>query len=510
MRKNRYYRPMRVLPLLVAVSASAFAQTVDGSVTNAATAAPLAGVQVTLASPKHSYKSTTDARGAFRIDNVAPGDYSPKYDLRGFLHSSRGESPLRVSAADATVHLSAAMIQMGRISGRILDADNGPLPGANASLSCPESITSVSSDKDGVFTFDQVPPGPYTLDALPPDVYKEPPAASGQRLGYARTYYPGTLVRSGAARIDIRPGADVLGADIKLLVGPVYRMRGRVLDPRGEPMPHAAVTLGEAADFFHREQKITSGEDGSFQFARLTEGDWRLYAEANADGIPVKAFRSVSVGGRDIEGVELRLSAPFAIHGLVSMEAPDGKPAEQRPPMVVLGPVGASSIVQARPDASGAFTANGIYPGAYNVLPVSPGAPFYLASIRLGDRDATDGRIELYSGALPLTVVYKSDGGTVRGTVEHCADATVVLTPQNPDLRRRPEFIRRARCAADGRYELTAVRPGEYYALALHPDDPAFSFLLIDLDQHLVNQASRVSVQPNQATLTDLKVVASQ
>jgi hypothetical protein len=501
---------MKVLSLLLAISAAAVAQTVEGSVTNAGTAAPLAGVEVTLESPKHSYKGTTDGRGAFRIDDIAPGDYRPKYELRGFLHFTRGESPVHVDAAGATVHVSAIMVQMGRISGRVLDANDAPLVSAIVNLSSPGSITSISTGKDGVFTFELVPPGVYTWDARPPDRYKEPPPASGQRRGYAQTYYPGSPVRSGAGRIAIGPAAEVLGADIKLLVAPVYRLKGRVLDPRGEAMPHAAVTLGEPNDFFNKEQRITGGEDGSFEFTRLTEGDWRLYAEAKVDGVPVKAFRTVPVGGRDLEGVDLRLSTPFAIHGVVSMEAPDGKPAERRPAVVVLGPSEGSSVVQARPDASGAFTAEGIYPGAYNVLPVSPGAPFYLASIRLGDRDAIDGRIELYSGALPLTVVYKSDGGTVRGTVERCGDATVILAPQNPDLRRRPEFIRRASCTADGRYELTAVRPGEYYALALHPADPAFRFLVIDLDQHLVNQASRVSVERNQATLADLKVVSSQ
>lgn len=500
---------MKVVTLLLAFGLSAVAQTVEGSVTNSATALPLAGVEVTLESPKHSYQGTTDARGAFRIDNIAPGDYRPKYELRGFLHSTRGESPVHVDAAGATAHVSSAMIPMGRISGRVLDADDAPLAGALVNLSSPGSITSISTSKDGVFTFDVVPPGVYTLDARPPDGYKEPPPGSGQRRGYAQTYYPGSPVRSGAGRIDIGP-AEVFGANIKLLVAPVYRLKGRVLTPRGEPMPNAAVTLGDPTDFFSKEQKITAGEDGSFEFARLTDGDWRLSAEANVDGVPVKAFGTVPVGGHDVDGFELRLSAPFAIHGIVSMEAPDGKPAERRPATVVLGPAGGSSIVQAKPDASGAFIADGIYPGLYNVLPVSPGPPFYLASIRLGDRDAIDGRVELYSGALPLTVTYKSDGGTVRGAVEQCGNATVILAPQNPDLRRRPEFIRRMGCTADGRYELTAVRPGEYYALALHPDDQAFRFLFIDFDQHLVNQASRVSVQPNQATLADLKVVASQ
>src|SRR5437763_1541208 len=60
---------------------------------------------------------------------------------------------------------------------------------------------------------------------------------------------------------------------------------------------------------------------------------------------------------------------------------------------------------------------------------------------------------------------YRTDGGTVRGTVEDCGGATVVLAPQDPNLQ-YPDFIRRAACQQNGWYEITGLRPGEYYAFA--------------------------------------------
>jgi hypothetical protein len=129
----------------------------------------------------------------------------------------------------------------------------------------------------------------------------------------------------------------------------------------------------------------------------------------------------------------------------------------------------------------------------------------YLSSIRLGEVESADGRVEFYGSGSPLNVVYRADGGTVRGTVEDCGAATVVLVPQDATFRRRP-YIRNGKCKTNGGYEFTAIRPGEYYVLALNPSDPAFNFMSTDLNQGHLNAATRVTVRPNEATLADLHV----
>jgi hypothetical protein len=175
--------------------------------------------------------------------------------------------------------------------------------------------------------------------------------------------------------------------------------------------------------------------------------------------------------------------------------------------VVMLAPiVGGTEFATGRPDEDGKFTAECIYPGRYQVNPIQPGAQFYLASIRLGEQESLDRNVEFYSSGIPLTVTYRSDGGTVRGTVEDCEAATIVLVPQDQALRRRP-YILNSKCRAKGGYEFTAVRPGEYYVLALDPSDPAFNFMSIDVDQGRLNLGTRVNVRPNEATLADLQVL---
>ena len=85
----------------------------------------------------------------------------------------------------------------------------------------------------------------------------------------------------------------------------------------------------------------------------------------------------------------------------------------------------------------------------------------------------------------PVTVVYKTDGGAVRGTVEKCASGPVLLIPQDTaqavariSPRRAVRFQRSLRNYG--------VRPGEYYALAFAGDGP-----LPELDEGLLNRPAK-------------------
>jgi len=166
------------------------------------------------------------------------------------------------------------------------------------------------------------------------------------------------------------------------------------------------------------------------------------------------------------------------------------------------------------PDGKGSFTIENLYPGDYKVFVNSPPrAPYYLDSIRFGGRDAVGSNVPILPGDLPLTITYKRNGGTVRGTVEGCTTGQVVLIPQDPALRQE-EFIQLTNCGQDGRFEITAVRPGDYYGLAIvvpaGPQLTDFSAVLlaVGLEQSLIERSTRITVRSNEATLADLHLIA--
>jgi hypothetical protein len=118
------------------------------------------------------------------------------------------------------------------------------------------------------------------------------------------------------------------------------------------------------------------------------------------------------------------------------------------------------------------------YPGQYGIFEDGdPPAPYYLDAIRVGEAEVTTEEVEFSSGAV-IALVYKTNGGTLRGTVEKCASGRVVLIPRDRAMQ-RSGFLRAALCDSTDRYTFPAVRPGEYYALAI-PKDIRLNYRKLD------------------------------
>jgi hypothetical protein len=498
---------MRVLFVLVSSTIALAAQSVEGTVVNRVTGAPVDGATIALyAGNKSIYEATSDAQGKFRIDAIKPGMYSPHLEKRAFIPAARGLSPFQVVEGGQPVTIRAELVPMGKISGRVLDREGTGVPGAAVEMLASFGGPMVVSDAGGNFSLDELVPATYTLSARPPKGAKAMEEDGGRRVGWIMTYYPGVAQRSAASRITIAPGTEIFGQDIRLVASPVHRIRGVALDHKGDPAAGVTIQLADPTRFTGGDDaQAQSAADGTFEFRDIPTGDWRLSASVEREGVKLKAFQTLQVADRDSERLELRLGLPFSIQGSVVFEGPSERPLARATAIMLVPAVGGSDIVTGRPDETGKFTADGVYPGVYKVNSIQPGAQFYLASIKLGERESPDGHVEFYSGGLPLNVIYRSDGGTVRGTVEDCGAATVLLVPQDLTLRRLP-YIHNAKCKSNGGYEFTAIRPGEYFALALNPSDPAFNFMSTDLNQGHLNAAVSVTVRPNEATMADLHV----
>jgi hypothetical protein len=288
-------------------------------------------------------------------------------------------------------------------------------------------------------------------------------------------------------------------------------------------VPKATVTLWKASDSpdFHADTNV----DGVFQFESVADDDWRLIANVDRDGVNLWANQKSEVKDRDLEHFELRLAAPFSIQGKIIIEAPDGVPAPGLPnglpkvlPKVLIAlNDGAAHMVRTpgggfhdgHPDAKGNFTVQNLYPGSYQILPDAPPVPYFLDSIRLGDYDALASDFQILSGAQPLTITYKPNGGTVLGAVENCASGAVELVPRDAALR-RPGFLRVVACDSNNHYVLMGVRPGEYYALAIAGEIPVnglAAVLTATVDDRLVSQASSVTVRAGETSLADLRAI---
>ena len=498
-----------VLPFLMA-AAPLLAQVVEGTVINSATRLPAPGVTITIESTaRTAFETTSDDRGAFRFEGVPPGLYTAAFSDSGFLPpapDSPARRPFRIAAGSDPVRLQALLTPLGKIMGRVFDAMDRPIAGGQLLLENSRSAMTRTTDAQGNFSF-QAPPGAYLLSAGPPGDMKPPPAAADEeRLGWIRTYYPGVTDARGAVKITLHAGSELWGQDIRIVAAPVRRLRGTLADANGDPTPHVAIHLGRAEGVAPEDIHTESAEDGSFEFPSLHEGDWSLTAQAERGGANLRAFALVTVAGRDVDRIELRLVAPFTVTGAVTLpQAAERRNLRQatvllRPSMVA--PDGLRQVAI----KDGAFQIDNVYPGLYKIIALPPGAPYFVSSIKLGGVDALGRYVQISSGSLPIEIDFDSAGGAVHGTVEDCGSATVVLAPQEPSLQ-DPQFVLTSRCRESGRYEITDVRPGTYYAFALDQwEGPAD--LLANLDQSIASKAVTIRIEAGQTASQDLRVSA--
>ena len=497
------------------MAASALLAQVEGSVVNSSTGAPLAGAAIRILKEADvAYRTVSGPRGDFRIEGMATGDYTAEFSHPGFRQPDGNAAPRRpfhVAAGGPSVRLEARMLPLARLSGRVLAGKDRPAPGADVQLLMAGTFageTTTAGDQ-GNFSIDDLDPGTYVLSARAPRDAPPPDTDDGRRLGWVRTYYPSTGDPGAGAKILATTGADLAGWDIHLLAVPLRRLSGRVLAPTGEPAPRVQVKLAPPDELPGPDVEATThtGDDGSFEFPAAQDRSWRLTAESQAGGVKLRAQMALEVAGRDVDGLQLRLAPPFPLTGKVvrnlpeEMTAPDGP----RAGVMLLPPEGGDLVSSAVSDASGNFRIAGVVPGAYTIRPISPGPPFYLASVKLGDRDVTEQLVELAPDSLPLTIIYNSDGGGVRGVVEDCAGATVVLAPRDAALQ-TAEFIRREKCQAGGRFEIAGIRPGEYDAFAF--DRAPGMFELRSFAGQSANQAVHLTVSAGEITTTALKVTS--
>ncbi|HKD07581.1 MAG TPA: carboxypeptidase-like regulatory domain-containing protein [Bryobacteraceae bacterium] len=534
-----------ILIALMLAASDLAAQTVEGHVVNAVTGADIGGATVNLIqSAKVAYSATTDPRGHFQITAVKPGAYTASYMTRGFwpipnlsldedferecgqcFFTERGGHPFEVIGGPDPLRLEARMQPIGKISGRVLDDAGEPVPNAAIFLhwgenwlcrtpSCLGILRQTRSDRNGAFSITDLDvPGAWLLSAIAPSSLTPPERRDDRRVEWAQSFYPGVASAQLAVRVIVGTGGDVSNLDIRLVAVPVHRIRGVVLDINGDPAPKAVVTLSNTI----RSPALVrrTGDDGAFEFEAAAEGPWRISAKLEHGSTQLWTARWVQVETHDSEDVELRPAAPFAIRGRVVMEAPEGAPTQKRPGITLAYNDGVAALATnppdpfptASPNANGEFEIRNVYSGAYQILPGPPPSQYYLDSIQIGGRDALGAAVDLMPGAQPLIVTYKFGGGTVRGAVENCSTGTVRLLPRDR-ARRRPGFVLFTPCDSNDRYEISAVRPGDYYALANAGNSPTAWYATTWDDEGLLNTATTVSVRAGENTSADLRAIS--
>ena len=385
-----------------------------------------------------------------------------------------------------------------------------------------------------------------------PAVAPPPPATQARPFDYAPIYFPGTPVLASATQITLAPGQEQTGLDFALQRVATSIVTGAVTRPDGSPAGGATLQLaavvpaGAFASGSPLQLNATSLPDGTFRINQVTPGEYRLIARAPADPRPpappagglvtvtpgpagpqLWAMSDLSVAGSDVTGVTLALEPGFTIAGHIRFVSETLKPPADLtrlrvalvPPSMIGSKPGTSitSIAFTAPvtlRADGSFELVGVAPGTYRVLVNGiDGTGWWPQSAAISGRDLFDADVELtraMSGDR-LSITYSDRHAELSGTLQTPAgapvsDLVVIAFATDRSLwgsgARR---IRAARPAADGRFEMTLLPPGDYFLAALTDVDqdewqePNF------LDR-VIPSAIKISIAPGEKKVQNLRL----
>ena len=498
------------LALLLICAASARAQappSLSGVVVNSVTGEPIARVHVSLHANNEkpqSYGAVTTAEGKFSIASLSPGDYSVEMERAGYLmvrNSGFGENPNTIQLASGEKkETRLTLVPGGAISGRVLDSTGEPMAAVPVVAEGGWALVrGVFTDDNGHFRLSGLPPDKYRVHASPMQIPMPPEKRTDgtQEIHQSATYYPASLTAKGAARVNVNPGGETNGIDIRLVRTPIVCVSGRVV---GFSNPEEVnISVRSAGP---QSSQRTIKPDGSFEIWRLDPGKYQLVARA---GGLSSAPLEIEVAGSNIDSVILRAVPPADIPGAVTYEEESAKPPNTG--RLVLKELGAEAAeYSAEIDADGSFRLEKIPPGRYLVSVSSQSA--YVKSVSLGPARMEGRVLDLTAGAggASLGIVAGADGGEISGTVRddkgHVA-AFAVLVPEADGAAGVQIAM-----GPKGNYSFTAVAPGNYSLFALPPGEGIRADAVARDLEAFEAVMEHVSIAPREKLAKDLRLAS--
>lgn len=495
------------------------------------------GVRSTSTGPDGTYTVKDLPAARYRINVTRSGYLRIEYGQRRPNEQGR---PVELADAQTLEDIDFSLPRMSGISGRLTDEHGDPIEGvsiyAMRSLFfegerrlVPVSGTSVRTDDDGEYRIPRLAPGAYQVMASTKETWTVVDSSGRETtFGYMPTYFPGVAAKTEARRVTVALGEWARAIDFQLVPGRAAKVSGTALDSKGRPFSRVQLSeqvrgLGFAS--FGGGPSAAVAADGTFTIPNVPPGEYTLQTSRygpEADGPPEAALMRVFVDGTDLENLVLMGSNGGVVSGkVVAEEGPlpktssivinIGETYRNQPPPLLLG---AFRENRGRPTVleDGSFTVHNVFGRARFQVTVPDG--WMVKHIRHDGRDIADTALELRSGeqltGVEITItnrVTQISGQVVDERSVPVGEATVLLFPAQAERwYENSRAVRATRPDQQGRWQLKAMPPGEYLALAL-------DYMEVDAWQDpeylesLRRYAERVTINEGGAHTLALKVV---
>jgi hypothetical protein len=484
---------------------------IKGTVTNAVTGERLRKAYVRLAPVSDAASirpAVTDEQGRFVFENIQPGNYSLEAEHQGFIESKYGEDAgapveLRIAAGQNLSDLNIRLMPPAAISGRVTDEDGDPWTHAQINIKRSvwkggkrqlEGFNNAELNDAGEFRADHLPPGRYYLSAEP-DAWWEKRNRIASAPPLQETWYPSSLDSSSATPVDLLPGQELRGAEIRLRRGSVYRIRGKVSGLQDVPAlpgpspwmaPRLVVWSAPGVGGSSSSKGGRLREDGSFEVEGVAPGTWQIRVEEGflSGQLPLGVV-TVRIADHDVEGVSLTVQAPHLLKGVVRIAGEENKALPEGLSLWLDSSDGSSWEETTSPRKDGSFDFENVPFGRHRIH-VRGGASgqYYVKRLRYSGLESSDmeaspdTEFSISSDGDTLEVTLSARGARVSGLVKRdgaagSATPQVLLLRDTPDAGLRRYDTHLGGLDQSGAFAVKEpVRPGEYtlYAFEGVPD----------------------------------------
>lgn len=477
---------------------------VTGHVTNSLTGEPIKKAAVHLrptnvkpgAGTVQGYVSTSEADGRFEFEAIPAGDYLLMGDRSGYQFRSGTKVTLRPGqqVTDLTVKLTPQAV----ISGKVVDEDGDPVGNGNVQVLRQTwqhgRLTYTMAGGGGVndlgeFRVSRLAAGKYYVFA---QIFanrggpNEQPGIPGKPdIRPVRTFYPDAISIDAAALVQVAPGQDATGIDIRLRSMQTYHVRGHVAGvvSKGQAQRIMLNLLPRGMGTMMPGAFTNVGTDLSFDLGGVAPGSYWLNAISPGRGsFRGSARQAIDVGAADLSDVVVNIVPPGSVHGTVRVEGTPlaGGTAPSLSGIRVWmmtdeqGPMGSG---QAMTGEDGTFDIENLAPGRYYPQIAGHIQGAYLKAVRLGQQDVLGQELDFSQGVSgELEIVFRYGAAEVDGTVQlpqnQNADmelARIVLIPDT--LNADGSGMESSSLDQNGQFSVKQLRPGHYRAYAFEKID---------------------------------------
>jgi hypothetical protein len=521
-------------------------------------------------------RTTAGDDGKFAIENIEPGrNYQLSAQRPGYVTARYGArstngpgSPLTLGAGAELKGLVLTMTPQGVISGRVTDQSGDPVQGAiiytarrgyQRGVRTLLPVQSAQSNDQGEYRIPNLPPGSYYVVVMDRRVAGLALGANvqGGRTGNVTTFYPNAAEAQGAVALQVNPGSELRGIDVRLRQARMFSIRGKIeglpagaVNPSLLAIPKDAVTGANIVAQLGQSAAPVRPPDYAFEVSGLPAGTYVLTPRVQMQANGVNTARmgnplEVVVADADINGMVVPFGGGSVVTGKVAFEGGDvkilstasGQNAEllaaaaaagvvlnvagQRPtvgliPVGVLPGVSASSQIS----ETGDIRIEGAAPAKYQINFGSLPAGAYVKSVRFNGQDALRNGIDLTSGnGGELIIVISNRASGISGSVRDertgsdklasLAGLMVTLWPREPELGTVNGGVHTAYTDQNGAFQFQALPPGEYFLAAWEEAETGLTQSRDFLTQ-FTNDAARISVAEGGRGGVDAKVIPAE